>query len=146
MPLRSMKRPATSQSGLLLVEAVLSAVVIAVGLVSISRSLTGPLRALRRMQETERLLSVAEATLAELEQRGLLQQPFPSQPEGTVEEAQWSIERKDVPLGFERAGELLGTRVTLTVKLSDATASSPVRVIAIWPARWIPSQWSSAGK
>ncbi len=76
-----MKRPGrrASQQGLLLVEAVLSAVVIAVGLVFISRSLGGQLRALSTVEAYDTLLLLAQSKLAELEGWGLKQQPIPSQ-------------------------------------------------------------------
>ena len=62
-----MGRPAKSSSrrGLLLVEAVLAAVVIAVGLVFISRGLAGQLRALRTVEEYDTLLSLGHGKLLE---------------------------------------------------------------------------------
>ena len=60
-----MKRPAKwySRQGLLLVEAVLSAVIMAAVLVFISRGLGGQLRALRTLQDYDALCALAESTL-----------------------------------------------------------------------------------
>ena len=70
-----MKPPAkrASRRGLLLVEAVLSAVVIGVGLSFITRGLASQLRALRSVEEYDTLLSLARSTLQELEANGLLE-------------------------------------------------------------------------
>src|SRR3990167_686485 len=68
---RSMARPVTwrfaNNRGFLLVEATLTAVVIGVGLVFISRGLATNVKQLSTLQQYDRLLQLADTTLTELE-------------------------------------------------------------------------------
>jgi len=149
-----MGRPATSpsQRGLLLVEAGLCAVVIAVGLVFISRGLANQLKALRTVDEYETLLSLAHGKLSELEAQRLagIPQP-PGRPEGSFEmadetsstsEYQWSVaavRRED--LDVDTDGRPLFSNVTLTVRRQDdERRSSAVSLFAIWPTAWVPAE------
>jgi hypothetical protein len=131
----------SSQRGLLLVEAVLSAVVIAVGLVFISRSLTSQLKALRTMEEHEVLLSLAHGKLGELEAERLADlPPTHGRPEGSFE---WMVDaalRGD--LEADADGRPLFSEVTLTVRHGDdERRSSAVTLSAIWLTRWVPAEW-----
>ena len=137
-----MKRPdkRVSQQGLLLVEAVLSAVVIAVGLVFISRGLGGQLRALSTVEAYDTLLPLAQSKLAELEGWGLKQQPIPSQQlRGEFGEPsrgyRWEVQTLPRPVV---AGTPPLTDVTLTVQ-SGAEHSRAVTLSAVWPASWFGS-------
>ncbi len=161
-----MGRPATSpsQRGLLLVEAGLCAVVIAVGLVFISRGLANQLKALRTVNEYETLLSLAHGKLSELEAQRLAGiPPPPGRPEGSFEmadeasstsEYQWSVaavRRED--LDVDKEGPIF-SEITLTVRRQgDLPAprrqagqagerrSSAVSLFAIWPTAWVPVEW-----
>ena len=150
-----MGRPATSpsQRGLLLVEAGLCAVVIAVGLVFISRGLANQLKALRTVDEYETLLSLAHGKLSELEAQRLagIPQP-PGRPEGSFEmadeasstsEYQWSVaavRRED--LDVDKEGRPIFSHITLTVRREgDDRRSSAVSLSAIWPTAWVPAEW-----
>lgn len=137
-----MGRPAKwcSQRGLLLVEAVLSAVVIATGLVFISRGLAGQLKALQTLEAYDRLLLLAHGRLTELETALLARRPTPLK-EGRFEEPyagyRWSVSavrRQDVP------GTPSASDVTLIV--ADAASTSPgLKLAAIWPTEWLPQEW-----
>ena len=134
----------SSPRGLLLVEAVLSAVVIAVGLVFISRGLSGQLKALRMTEEREVLCSLAGGKLLELESDRLARASHGAAMEGafpdpyadyhwvlvaTPRQGQFDLKDKDsTPLTSD---------VVLTVARRDAPASS-VTLRAIWPAAWVP--------
>lgn len=149
-----------SRKGLLLVEAVLSAVIIASGLVFISRGLGSQLRALQRVEESETLLSLARGRLLELEAEGLVSGGEPiaeADKSGAFPEPygayQWEI-RVDTPQGVIAATEDLmdpatqepaARRVTVAVRRSQEAGrdrtSPTVTLSAIWPAAWIPDEW-----
>ena len=137
-----MKRPGrrASQQGLLLVEAILSAVVIAVGLVFISRGLGGQLRALSTVEAYDTLLPLAQHKLIELEGWGLKQQPIPSQQlRGEFEEPyrgyRWDVRTVPHPAV---AGAPSLTDLTLTVQ-GSAEGSRTVTLSVVWPASWFGS-------
>lgn len=164
-----MGQPATSSSqrGLLLVEAGLSAVVIAVGLVFISRGLTNQLKALRTVDEYETLLSLAHGKLSELEAQRLRPggiPPPPERPEGLFEVSdeaasestyQWRVtvvRRED--LDVDQDGRPLFSDITLAVRRqgdlpalpagggqASERRSSAVTLSAIWPTDWVPAEW-----
>lgn len=153
-----MGQPVTSpsQRGLLLVEAGLCAVVIAVGLVFISRGLTNQLKALRTVDEYETLLSLAHGKLSELEAQRLRPggiPPPPERPEGSFEsEYEWTVaavRREDLDVNED--GRPLFSNITLTVRsapVGQETAmgrseprSSTVSLSAIWPTDWVPAEW-----
>lgn len=139
-----MKRPArfSSRSGLLLVEAVLSAVVIAVGLVFITRGLASQLKAVRTLEERETLLALARWKLTELESGFLFGRPLPPDLQGEFAEPfqayQWSLAfdpRKD--LTDTQDGTSLASDVTLTVTREEPPSSS-VTLGAVWLKSWLP--------
>ena len=129
-----------SQQGLLLVEAVLSAVVIATGLVFISRGLGGQLRALEAVEAHETLLPLAQSKLAELEGWGLKQKTaIPArQLSGQFSEPyqayRWTVETVPHAVGPESPALTL-TDVTLTVR-GPGESSRAVALSAVWPASW----------
>jgi len=155
----------SSPRGLLLVEAVLSAVVIAVGLVFVSRGLANQLKAMETVAAYDRLLTLARRKWLELEAGQLSVPPMnEEQPRGSfgsVEEQgpdsafQWAITASRRPkLGLDSRGEPLMSEVTLTVsRLPQAedgaggSAGDPGRrgpvVIqsAVWPSDWVPEEW-----
>ena len=142
----------SSQRGLLLVEAVLSAIVIAVGLVFISRGLGSQLRAIHTVEEYETLLSLAHGKLAEFETQRLVQPTQPMSVEGTFDEPyqayRWTLSatpRDGDTEWKDTVGTPLTSDVTLTVEQTgDASTTQPgrqappmVRLRAVWPSDWI---------
>ena len=134
-----MSRPArwSSQRGLLLVEAGLCAVVVALGLVFVSRGLANQLAALRVVDERETLLALAQGQLAELEAQRLAGMPLDAASRsGTFNAAaEWSLAatpRDD--LDVDDDGRPLFSEVTLTVRRARASVS----LSAIWPTAWVP--------
>jgi hypothetical protein len=120
----------------LLVEAGLAAVVIALGLVFVSRGLSNQLAALRIVDEREALLALAQGQLAGLEAQRLAGiPPEVSGRSGTLDDAyEWSLTaapRED--LGMDAESRPLFSEVTLTVRRARAAVS----LTAIWPASWL---------
>lgn len=137
-----MARPAKffSRQGLLLVEAVLSAVVIATGLVFVSRGLGGQLHALRRLEESDRLLRLAHGKLTELE-AALIVRRLPRETSGLFERPQqdyrWTVSGRRQP---EEPGKTPVAEITLTVKREGST-SPGIIIVAVWPTAWLPPEW-----
>lgn len=127
-----------SRRGLLLVEAVLSAVVIAVGLTFISRGLGGQLRAIRTVEEQQVLLALAHGKLLALEAELASGRPLPAELAGTFEEPyaayRWQAAvaaREDLA---DPDGNPLASDVTVTVERDQPAAS--LRLGAVWPREW----------
>lgn len=148
-----MPRPVTfgSRRGLLLVEAVLSAVVIATGLALISRGLGNQLKAIRTVQEYEGLLHVARGKLLTLEAERLSSMaPSPAPKRGTVQGTdgsgaavtyRWEMAASPLPgLGGESDSPTFSA-VTITVKPEGAARASVVTLSAIWQTQWVPQDW-----
>ena len=147
-----MKRRATrsSQRGLLLLEAVLSAVVIAVGLVFISRALSQQLRALSDVERHDALATLAQGTLEELEARVRAGKPpqqitdvaFGEPYDEASRDARWSL--KITPLSADETDAdqtiVRVSRVVLTVRRGEPSTSL-VKLSAIWPTAMIPEEW-----
>ena len=137
-----MRRPAQRswQAGLLLVEAVLAAVVTAVGLVFISRSFSGQLKALSSVQRYDTLLLLARSTLNELEGRQLAGLTGLTQVAGMFEAPyaayHWALEAAPREDWLDPAGNPLMYEVTVSVA-SDAGTPSALRVSALWPSSWV---------
>lgn len=130
--------------GLLLVEAILAAVVIAVGLVFISQGLASQLKALRTIEEYEVLLSLGQGRLLKLEALGLNGSALPVVPRGTFgrpyQGYRWTLTasaRDDVT---DANGNPLMSTVTITVQ-GELSRSPSVRLSAIWPMTWVPPEW-----
>lgn len=135
-----------SQQGFLLVEAILSAVVIGVGLVFISRGLAGQLKALQAVEEYDALLSLAQAKLVELEAERLLHAASASPTEGTFEASQQTL-RCQAPhwkiAAEQREGEETDSPpsdITLTVWCKEGSSAS-LTLSAIWPTELVPASW-----
>jgi hypothetical protein len=129
---------------LLLVEAVLSAVVIAVGLVFVTRGLSSQLKALRTVEEYDALLSLAHGTLLRLESERLSGRPVPSAPTGTFEPPyqayQWTIRATPRADMTDPEGHPLISEVILTVERASPPISS-ISLRAMWPNAWVPGEW-----
>ena len=138
MPSRATSR---SSPGFLLVEAIVSAVVIAVALAFISRGLSSQLRVLGRLEQYQTVLALAHGKLLELEGvllpggsletglRGTFEDPHDAyQWEITTDPRQDLLGEDDVPLASD---------VTLTVTHAQLPASS-IRLGAVWLREWLP--------
>ncbi|MBI3997146.1 MAG: hypothetical protein HY352_05755 [Candidatus Omnitrophica bacterium] len=138
-------RPAkfASSQGLLLVEAVLSAVVIAVGLVFISRGLANQLKTLQRLEQYDGLLSLAREKLLELETDALTTHTLPPAKSGTCEapfaDYRWTITTKAYDLLKDPSDQPLAREIILSIRQGAGRTS--VRLSALWPIEWIPSEW-----
>ena len=136
-----MKRPdrLVSSQGLLLVEAVLSAVVIAVGLVFISRGLGGQLRAIEAVEAYEELLPLAQSKLNELEGWGLKQQVIPERELAghfikPYEGYHWRLEYALHRLPSE--GPSLSDIKLVVFFGEEKDSKRKVTLEGIWPAAW----------
>lgn len=131
----------SSQRGLLLVEAVISAVVIAVGLVSISRALSSQLKALRSVGDYAVMARLAQGLLTELERSVQAGQPPQRARNGTFEPPEavyeWTLETR-APESQTTAVPV--TVVTLSVRRAEGP-SSTVSVRALWPSDRVPPEW-----
>lgn len=125
--------------GFLLVEAMLTALVIAVGLVFISRGVGGSLKALASLQEYDRLIRVAESRLHELESLAQLQQAVEVRDgafEPPDERYGWSITVEPFPVAELADGALC----LVTLRVSPLDDPHPmVRVQTVWPSTWTAS-------
>ena len=140
-----MGRQATrcSSRGLLLVEAVLSAVVITTGLIFISRGLSGQLRAIRTIEAYDMLCSLAGGKLLELEHDQLARGGAGAPMQGVFPEPfadyDWTLlatPRLGAADLKDQQGAALTSDVVLTVEHRGAAASA-VALRAIWPSAWV---------
>ena len=141
-----MGRPVKSSSsqGLLLIEAVLAAVVIATGLVFISRGLSGQLRALRTTEEYDVLRSLANGKLVELEGDRLARASRSAPTDGMFPDPyadyHWALRatpRQGKADLKDKDNVPLTSDIALTVTRQRAPSSS-VTLRAIWPTAWVP--------
>ena len=133
-----------SLRGVLLVEAVLSAVVIAVGLSFITRALGGQLKALQGIEEYAVLAELAQQIMRTHEaqvqdgrvprgpREGVFHEPYAAY-EWTLNAAALDDPDLAVP----------ASRVTLSVRRSDHP-SSRFSVQAVWPTSLVPPEWFSS--
>ncbi|GEM_PF-2152973 len=133
----------SSQRGLLLVEAVLSAVVIATGLVFITRGLASQLRALRTLEEYETLMSLGQNKLLELEGRKLFAHPLTSADQrGTFGDPyrtyQWMLSLGTILT--DANGQAFARAIELRVERNDRSSASVFFAIP-WPMQWVPDEW-----
>ena len=152
-----MKRPAAwrSQRGLLLLDAVLSAIVIAVGLVFITRGLAGQLRVLRKLEESDVLSSLAQSKLVELEAgarltpRRLPQQITDAAFGPLYGEAaaayRWSVHA--TPMDNPESSQLSPSEVTALGQVAVTITRQDSHAIlytlrAVWPKTMVPDEWS----
>ena len=136
--------------GFLLMEAILSAVVIATGLVMISRALSHQLGAIRAVEQYDGLLPLAQRKLAEWEMQRLRGGPSGSEPQNGVAavatalrpEQQWrvtAIRRTDLELSAD--GEAIFSEIKLWVGPRAEAAGRSMVLSAIWPSEWVPENW-----
>ena len=141
-----MQQPAkcSSAKGLLLVEAVLSAVIIATGLIFVTRGLSTPLRALQAMGQQGVGRSLAQRKLLELELTRLLDRPVPADREGTFptpdEGYRWKIAVKSNELEELQEVAISLSEVSVTVQRIDEPSES-ARFSSVWQSEWIPEAW-----
>jgi len=126
------------------VEAGLSAVVIAVGLVFITRALGSQLKALQRVEEYAVLTDLAQHALRTMDVDVQAGKPSRGPQDGSFDEPyqayQWALSATaldDRDLPFEMS------RVTLSVQRTDRPAST-FSVHAIWPTALVPQEWFSS--
>ena len=136
-----LRRP---ERGVLLVEAVLSAVVIAVGLSFITRALGGQLKALQGIEEYTVLAELAQQAMRTHEAQVQAGQLPRGLREGTFGEPyaayEWTLSAaalNDPDLAVPVS------RVTLSVRRSDHPASR-FSVQAVWPTSLVPPEWFSS--
>ncbi len=133
------------QQGALLIEAVISAVVIATGLVLISRNVGTQLKTAASVTVSETLLGVARDLLVEMETRQLEAlarsgEPLELEGDGRREvdgiAYDWTLSVQDGP---DDGTELSMRRLTVRVRLPEGGAAAALS--AIWPASWVPDAW-----
>jgi hypothetical protein len=131
-----------NKKAFLLIEASLSAVVIAVGLIFISRGISNSLYSLSRIRETDAAIRVAESALIQQEmylqvagKLSLNEPSFKSDLEGFgVKESDEKISLSDYGFGDEsfRAVEL--------AMREEKRESSLLRLWVVWPDEWFLEQ------
>ena len=130
-----------SARGVLLVEAVLASVIIAVGLSFITRGLGSQVQAFGVMEEYDTLARLAEDVLADLERQARAGQPPAREPEGAFEAPWaaygWSITADALP---ETDPDLRLARVRVRVGQADASGRAHT-VTAVWPLDLVPGEW-----
>lgn len=131
-----------SQQGLLLVEAILSAVIIGVGLVFITRGLAGQLASLHAVREYDALLDLAEGKLAELESQRLFRTASPAQPsEGTFAEPFQRVHWRMKAQTFQQQDAAQPpVRVSITV-WGEEHPGRAVTLSSLWPSTWVSELW-----
>ena len=132
-----------SQRGLLLVEAILSAIIVAVGLVFVSRALSSELKALQVVEESAAVSSVASNMLRELD--GLVQigQAPATKREGTFDSPnagyRWVLSAGPLDTG-EPEPRYGIVRLTIRRVRDDAVVTM---MRALWPMAFVPTEWLS---
>ena len=128
------------RQGLLLVEAVLAAGVIATGLVLVSRALGGQLSAIGRVEERDVALALARSKLAELEAARLAGLPASAGERSAsfdqpYEAYEWSLRTEPRADLTAPDGAPLTVQATLAVRRKSAGAAL-ASVVFLWPAAW----------
>ena len=132
-----------STRGLLLAEALLCAVIIAAGLVAISRGLSGQLHAIGVLQQREQLLGLARSAMAEQEMR-LLSGLGPTVGPGPI-----AFEAPDDSFGWTASAALVQglpedepslAHVKVRAQRLDGTGPS-AEFEAVWPGEKVPAEW-----
>lgn len=127
-----------SQRAFLLLEATVTAAVIAVGLVFISRGMGTSLKTLSSLQRYDRLLRLAESELNELSAQAQAGIAMPR--EGTLDGADhdvtWELAVEGVT--SKEIPPAIGSVVCdVTLSVHPAQAATPlVRLATIWPKEW----------
>lgn len=127
------------QQGLLLIEAVLAAGVIATGLVLVSRALGGQLSAIGRVEERDAALALGRSKLAELEASRLAGLPDSGDRSGAFDEPfqeyEWSLQLESRGDLTAPDGSPLAVQASLTVRRNRAGAAL-ASLVSLWPADW----------
>src|SRR3989338_101607 len=138
-----MEPPARSRlpRGFLLVEAVLAAVVIAVGLVFVRRGFSSHVRALRAAEEYDTLTALARGKLLELEASRIFE-PDTSSAEGAgvFEAPGAAYEWRVVATLREEDGQPPTSRLELSVRRATPPRHQ-VRLFTVWPTDEVPPGW-----
>jgi len=133
-----------SQQGLLLVEAILSAVVIGVGLVFVTRSFASQLKALQTVEVYDTLLSLAQAKLAELEAQRQARPDAAIPPQGAFDASQQTgrchAPEWEVTAAQQGAEEAAPSEIVLSVRCGEGSSAS-ISVSALWPTERVPASW-----
>ena len=128
-----------SQRGVLLVEAILSTVVMAVGLVMISRGLSTHLKALQTLEQYDTMMTLARERLIDLEAEQRAHRIDPLR-EGVFADPYANYRWTLTNVRIDQREEPQYEEVILTVRRTDKP-SSLVQVPAVWPVKWIPEEW-----
>lgn len=117
----------------------LTAVILVVGLVWISRGIGGSLKALSTLQQYHQMLQLAESTLNNVEVEAQVfrnlrdrQGAFPA-PHALL---QWTLTITPVPYALGDVPPERMRAVTVTVSRADARPPS-VRLLTMWPSDWV---------
>ncbi len=131
-----MRRPAkfASNQGFLLVEAILSAIVIAVGIAFVGRGLSNQLNALRSLESYETVVALGESMLAAWEGKGLFGQLVSEGDLPTIPD-EWKRSTAD-GLVDKNSGEVLAKRLAVAI-----TSPVSLTLVAVWPKEWFPPEW-----
>ena len=138
-----MKRPAKPRCspGLLLIEAVLAAVVIATGLVFVSRSLGGELNAVHSIEQYQILASLGQSKLAQLQTQALGGMPLTTGDlrgsfDAPYENYRWELTTQPRGDIIAPDGTSAASDVTLTVSRTEGRPAS-FSLYAVWLAEWL---------
>lgn len=130
--------PKRSKRGTLIVEAVLAAVIIGVGLAYITRGLGGQLKALAVTGERETLLMLARNVLVELEAQRMAGYSPSRTRQGTFEPPHeayaWTI--RSVPQ--EPFVDFEASKILVVVRQESGPS---IELSSVWPAAWVPKEW-----
>lgn len=137
-----MSRPARCgwDAGFLLVEAAVTALLLGVGLLFISRNLSGTLKALESVKQRGTLTLLAESAMAELETKVRQGQDIPRTEHFAkpYEAYEWllTVEPVDLPLvGLPTEQEKPFSEITLEVRRGER--GQMVRLVMLWPTAWL---------
>ena len=143
-----MKRPArwlSTTRGVLLVEAVLSAVVIGVGLAFISQGLSNQLKALSSLEASTLLASLAERKLLEVEAERAAGTPLAPESGGRFAEPyqhyEWTLHatpRADV---VDKNGQPVLSQLMCAVRRESQQRPVELRRSVLWRTAWVPPTW-----
>ena len=121
----------SSPRGFLLVEAVISAIVIGVGVAVVGRGLSNQLSALGSLEAYELAAESAASKLTELEGRTVFSQLI-------SQDYQTFSSITDGPT--DETDGLLTKRMAITAEAGKSSLKS-VTLIALWPEDWLPEEW-----
>lgn len=131
----------SSARGVLLVEAVLASVVVAVGLSFITRGLGSQVQAFGAMEEYDTLARLADDVLGDIQRDAQAGHPPRRAPAGTFEAPdaayRWTISAAPLP---STDPDLSVARVTVRIARADGTGRAQA-VEAVWPTELVPQEW-----